>query len=621
MKQIFILFLVLIVLFFSEILSQTNFQKYGGNDGIGMAISNDGINWEEFEGNPILINGDPGTWDAVGYLEPSNILFDGLEYKMWYTNIKILTSNGSVYKLETRIGYARSNDGINWIKDTINNPVLVPGDSTIKYNMVWRPWVSHEDTIYKMWFVEPKFIPELNIDVFKIRYAESLDGINWDKSETPILEEGDFTTWANDVDGPCVIYDDNLYHMWYTSTNTFGSGSEQQVKYITSVDGINWDSTESITVLNPGTNNNPDPGIWTPMVVKEGDFYRMWYTGFGDSYSICYAEDFSNLLHADSIMIDTNYTYPGDVFMIKASIINVEGHDLTAQAIIVSDDGSIIDTSRYLNDMGLIGDWPPGDGIYTAKYWSIAEKNYTIGIRTIDEVTGFTRNGLNWNITNRFTSKGPIILENLSITSTDTIWNPGERIKFNLTLKNLGKADTVYNVNVNLISDDSTIVETTIGKPRFGDIPPGESLTSSYRDFALSLNKGTDSTTFGEHEVKLEILSSGEKWWTDTFTIIVNDLTDIKDDSHIPIIYSLSQNYPNPFNPSTTIAYSIPKQSNVTVKVFDVLGREVTTLVNKAQSQGDYEVEFDGTDLTSGIYFYRLQAVDFAETKKMILIK
>ncbi len=60
--------------------------------------------------------------------------------------------------------------------------------------------------------------------------------------------------------------------------------------------------------------------------------------------------------------------------------------------------------------------------------------------------------------------------------------------------------------------------------------------------------------------------------------------------------FALSQNYPNPFNPSTTIKYSIPKQSNVTLKVFDVLGSEVATLVNKEQPQGNYEVEFDGTN-------------------------
>jgi len=99
-------------------------------------------------------------------------------------------------------------------------------------------------------------------------------------------------------------------------------------------------------------------------------------------------------------------------------------------------------------------------------------------------------------------------------------------------------------------------------------------------------------------------------------------------DNQISSNYSISQNYPNPFNPSTTIKYSIPKQSNITLKVFDVLGSEVATLVNKKQPQGNYEVEFDastssatGHDLSSGIYFYRLQANDYIETKKMILLR
>jgi Beta-propeller repeat/Secretion system C-terminal sorting domain len=89
----------------------------------------------------------------------------------------------------------------------------------------------------------------------------------------------------------------------------------------------------------------------------------------------------------------------------------------------------------------------------------------------------------------------------------------------------------------------------------------------------------------------------------------------------IPTNFELQQNYPNPFNPSTTIKYSIPIQSNVTLKVFDVLGKEVVTLVKKEQSQGNYEIEFDGKDLTSGIYFYRLKVGEFVETKKMLVMK
>ncbi|MBU0473338.1 MAG: T9SS type A sorting domain-containing protein [Bacteroidetes bacterium] len=99
------------------------------------------------------------------------------------------------------------------------------------------------------------------------------------------------------------------------------------------------------------------------------------------------------------------------------------------------------------------------------------------------------------------------------------------------------------------------------------------------------------------------------------------------DDNIIPSEFSLSQNYPNPFNPSTTINYSIPHSTEyhsvqqTTLKIFDILGREVITLVNKVQSPGNYSVKFNASNLTSGIYFCRMQVNDFIAVKKMILMK
>jgi len=90
--------------------------------------------------------------------------------------------------------------------------------------------------------------------------------------------------------------------------------------------------------------------------------------------------------------------------------------------------------------------------------------------------------------------------------------------------------------------------------------------------------------------------------------------------------FRLKQNYPNPFNPITKIKFEIPSQAQnenllVTLKVYDVLGNEIATLVNEEKPSGTYEVDFDGSKLPSGIYFYRLKAGLSAETKKMILLK
>ena len=88
-----------------------------------------------------------------------------------------------------------------------------------------------------------------------------------------------------------------------------------------------------------------------------------------------------------------------------------------------------------------------------------------------------------------------------------------------------------------------------------------------------------------------------------------------------PAVFSLSQNYPNPFNPTTTLKYQLPASSKVTLKVYDVLGNEVATLLNEEKEAGTYEVMFEASNYSSGIYFYRLQAGSFVETKKMVLMR
>jgi hypothetical protein len=94
-----------------------------------------------------------------------------------------------------------------------------------------------------------------------------------------------------------------------------------------------------------------------------------------------------------------------------------------------------------------------------------------------------------------------------------------------------------------------------------------------------------------------------------------------KSKSEIPASFSLSQNYPNPFNPSTTISFSLPSRSFVTLKIFDMLGKEVTTIVSGEMSSGNYTKQWDAAIMSSGIYFYRLQAGSFTETKKLILLR
>ncbi len=115
---------------------------------------------------------------------------------------------------------------------------------------------------------------------------------------------------------------------------------------------------------------------------------------------------------------------------------------------------------------------------------------------------------------------------------------------------------------------------------------------------------------------------------SDTITITVSDPVEVEEieNDELPDEFALLQNYPNPFNPNTVISYQLPVNGNVTIKIYDVLGNEVATLVNEEQAPGIYEIEFNAAqvsrpELTSGVYFYQLKAGDYIETKKMILLK
>ncbi|MBI3122968.1 MAG: T9SS type A sorting domain-containing protein [Ignavibacteriales bacterium] len=116
------------------------------------------------------------------------------------------------------------------------------------------------------------------------------------------------------------------------------------------------------------------------------------------------------------------------------------------------------------------------------------------------------------------------------------------------------------------------------------------------------------------------VLGSGHLYYTNDISYYT---TDINDKEIVPTRYSLEQNYPNPFNPSTKISYQIPRAGFVTLKIYDLIGREVETLVSEFQQAGKYNSQFSilNSQLSSGVYFYTLKVGNFVKTKKLILMK
>jgi hypothetical protein len=111
--------------------------------------------------------------------------------------------------------------------------------------------------------------------------------------------------------------------------------------------------------------------------------------------------------------------------------------------------------------------------------------------------------------------------------------------------------------------------------------------------------------------------------WTENGTVIdlMKAVTGVAGMSDIPAEFALANNYPNPFNPSTTIRYQLPNACTVTLKIFDAIGREVTTLVNERKDAGYYQVQWNAAHYSSGIYFYTISAGEFVKTLKLQLVK
>jgi hypothetical protein len=142
-------------------------------------------------------------------------------------------------------------------------------------------------------------------------------------------------------------------------------------------------------------------------------------------------------------------------------------------------------------------------------------------------------------------------------------------------------------------------------------------------DSTNGLIEGTPSASnVGDTVVVVKVDDGHGRTDTQTYSLhILNPVGIDSETNQVPQQYVLNQNYPNPFNPTTTIKYEVPERSFVTLKVYDVLGKEVAALVNEEKPIGNYVIEFDASNLPSDIYFYRLQTPNFTQTKKMILLK
>jgi len=188
-----------------------------------------------------------------------------------------------------------------------------------------------------------------------------------------------------------------------------------------------------------------------------------------------------------------------------------------------------------------------------------------------------------------------------------------------------GENEPTYTIgwDKSLISGDLyqvtlNIYQNVNSNPSFFTMPVQIKFNTSLGDTTVTLFNDAQVQNF-QFEINgepMSIVFDPQNW------ILKNNTTvTAVEDFTLPLEFSLEQNYPNPFNPSTTIEYNIPESGNVTLKVFDVLGNEVATLINGQNEAGTHKVDFDASLLHSGVYFYRIESGSFVETKKLMLLK
>jgi photosystem II stability/assembly factor-like uncharacterized protein len=515
-----------------------------------------------------------------------------------------------------------SNKGISW--DEINNglPILPNNYNFIDFIYTYKTNVFvFCDGFYRStdrgltWQVlQPYFIPACMMPFGKYLYASSNgqgvirsidEGQTWSSVNDGLVthyvlslaNDGTDIFAANDGAGVCIL-DTNLTK-WHMVSNGLPNSNGYESIYSIMAKG---------DTLFAGTN-------WLG-IIHSTDNGNSWY--FGSN------EMLSNIIYALINVGGTVFAGTNNGLFLStdngANWSNIKGGlpDTSIMGFLAYDNYIMTYTKAkgiYLsNDQG--NSWiPANNGLTNENVHALIRINSSIFAGTDKGIYESTDNGTNWNsfnnelsnkIVNAFSINGNYFY---AVTESDGFYystNSG----LNWTASNGGLPSTT-------IRSIQTYGDTTfIGLKDIGVY------FSTGKDFSWKnvYRYGPNATinTLAIFDGFLIVGCDGSSIWLAP----ISEITSIKNEKvQVPNNFFLFQNYPNPFNPSTTINYTVPKKSFVTIKVYDILGREVKTLINDEKPAGNYSVNFAANNLASGIYFYTIKAGSFVQTKKMVLLK
>ena len=325
-------------------------------------------------------------------------------------------------------------------------------------------------------------------------------------------------------------------------------------------------------------------------------------TGSSDIYECTVA-----LTYAHDGAIDRQYARPGlDTVCVTAVLANPLHHAVALSAV-VTDSLDAVRDSVLLYDDGLHGDGSAGDDLWGCAIRAPSDEGFfNVNVYTDDITQGALRpytSGVH------FTTAGPVTLDSLGITMRGTTY------RLTPFMRNNSTTFTIRGAKVALFCKDPWVDTISPTQYPIPYMDPGANAATRF--FAVTLN----AEPLGYLDVKAEISVDGWVYWTDSMRVYIPVSGVAGKNDGLPVAFALNQNYPNPFNPVTTIRYALPNRSMVTLTVFNLLGEEVTRLVEGEKEAGYHEVQFDGGDLESGVYFCRLQAGGFTQTRKLMILR
>lgn len=321
--------------------------------------------------------------------------------------------------------------------------------------------------------------------------------------------------------------------------------------------------------------------------------------------------------YAQNCSINASYLAPGiDTLIVNCEAINPNSHSLELNTIIESFDLSISDTISMYDD-GFHNDSTAGDGLFGNSWSTIpGERNYRLSITTLSLDSGY------YNVLPNaayFTTIGPLVVDSFFTSTGSFVLNPGDSIMIALMLKNMGIIASAQNVSSYLTSSSPCVKKIISEGAIYGNINPGEVVTM-VGAYTLVMNDSCPNV----NSIRFDVSIAGNNYpfWSDSIFFDFNPVNTIKESKkYLPLAHSLKQNYPNPFNPKTTIEFTLPKKEYVKLKIYNLLGQEVATLVNEKLNPGIYKYQWDGEQFSSGLYYYRIKTGEYVKSRKLILMK